>query len=157
MDDTTAWLQAAASEEAAAVRARSESPSPDSRGPVSAAAVLNQAYMRLLHWDPQDQKYPEVSCSLQNITSHYTLPFHLSNILLIIRKYSFSSSPRCMSKHIRAHAAPFQSDVLTQHCQTNSSTPSSTSPIMFQMCSFELMLNSMLLNTFNYINNVFII
>nr|XP_033482761.1 T-complex protein 11 homolog isoform X1 [Epinephelus lanceolatus] len=59
LDDTTAWLQAAASEEASAVRAQSESPSPDSRGPVSATAVLNRAYMRLLRWDPQDQKYPE--------------------------------------------------------------------------------------------------
>ncbi|XP_026161754.1 T-complex protein 11-like protein 1 [Mastacembelus armatus] len=59
LDNTTAWLQAAASEEASAVRAQSDSPSPDSQGPVSATAVLNRAYMRLLHWDPQDQKYPE--------------------------------------------------------------------------------------------------
>ncbi|XP_029288420.1 T-complex protein 11 X-linked protein 1-like [Cottoperca gobio] len=60
LDDTTAWLQAAALEEAAAVRAQSdESPSPDSRGPVSATAVLNRAYMRLLDWDRQDEKYPE--------------------------------------------------------------------------------------------------
>ncbi|XP_031157804.1 T-complex protein 11-like protein 2 isoform X1 [Sander lucioperca] len=59
LDDTTAWLQAAASEEAAAATARSESPSPDSRGPVSATAVLNRAYMSLLHWDGHGQKYPE--------------------------------------------------------------------------------------------------
>lgn len=70
LDNTTAWLQAAASEEASAVTAQSDSPSPDSRGPVSATAVLNRAYMRLLHWDPQDQKYPEVRSCLQNyITS----------------------------------------------------------------------------------------
>lgn len=59
LDNTTAWLEAAASEEASAVSARSESPGSDSRGPVSVTAVLNRAYMRLLHWDPQDQKYPE--------------------------------------------------------------------------------------------------
>ncbi|XP_076598320.1 T-complex protein 11-like protein 2 [Chaetodon auriga] len=58
LDNTTAWLQAAASEEASAVRPQS---GPDSRGPVSATAVLNRAYMRLLHWDPQDQKYPETA------------------------------------------------------------------------------------------------
>lgn len=61
LDNTTAWLQAAASEEASAVRARSGSSAPDSPGPVSAAAVLNRAYMRLLHWDPQDQSYPETA------------------------------------------------------------------------------------------------
>ncbi|XP_041812183.1 T-complex protein 11-like protein 1 [Chelmon rostratus] len=61
LDNTTAWLQAAASEEASAVTAQSDSPSPDSRCPVSATAVLNRAYMRLLHWDPQDQKYPETA------------------------------------------------------------------------------------------------
>ncbi|XP_070758112.1 T-complex protein 11-like protein 1 [Enoplosus armatus] len=61
LDNTSAWLQAAASEEASAVRTQSESPSPDGRGPVSATAVLNRAYMRLLHWDPQDQKYPETA------------------------------------------------------------------------------------------------
>ncbi|XP_022617114.1 T-complex protein 11-like protein 1 [Seriola dumerili] len=59
LDNTTAWLQTAALEEASAIRARSDSPGPDSRGPVSATAVLNRAYMRLLHWEPQDQKYPE--------------------------------------------------------------------------------------------------
>ncbi|XP_041638568.1 T-complex protein 11-like protein 2 [Cheilinus undulatus] len=59
LDYTNAWLQAAASEEASAVRAQSDSPAPDSRGPVSPTAVLTRAYMRLLHWDPQDQKYPE--------------------------------------------------------------------------------------------------
>ncbi|CAJ1050212.1 T-complex protein 11-like protein 1 [Xyrichtys novacula] len=56
LDWTSAWLEAAASEEA-----QSDSPSPDSRGPVSPTAVLNRAYMRLLHWDPQDQKYPETA------------------------------------------------------------------------------------------------
>ncbi|KAI3369812.1 hypothetical protein L3Q82_024641 [Scortum barcoo] len=61
LDNTTAWLQAAASEEASAIRARSESPGPDSRGPVSATAILNRAYMRLLRWDPEDQKYPETA------------------------------------------------------------------------------------------------
>ncbi|CAK6972930.1 T-complex protein 11-like protein 1 [Scomber scombrus] len=59
LDNTTAWLQAAESEEASAVSSRSESPGPDSRGPVSASAILIRAYMCLLHWDPQDQKYPE--------------------------------------------------------------------------------------------------
>ncbi|XP_035518762.1 T-complex protein 11-like protein 1 [Morone saxatilis] len=59
LDNTTAWLQAAMSEEASALRAPSESPSPDSQGPISATAVLNRAYMHLLHWDAQDQKYPE--------------------------------------------------------------------------------------------------
>ncbi|XP_040889045.1 T-complex protein 11-like protein 1 [Toxotes jaculatrix] len=59
LDNTTAWLKAAASEEASALRARSDSPSPDSPGAVT--AVLNRAYMRLLHWDPQDQKYPETA------------------------------------------------------------------------------------------------
>lgn len=89
LDNTTAWLQAAASEEVAAVTARSESSSPDSRGPVSATAVLNRAYMSLLRWEPQDQKYPEVNCRLQNyITRHFG--FHLSDILLIIREYSVS-------------------------------------------------------------------
>ncbi|XP_026205107.1 T-complex protein 11-like protein 2 [Anabas testudineus] len=59
LDNTTTWLQAAALEEASAIRAQSDSPSPDSQSPVSATAVLNRAYMRLLHWDPQNQKYPE--------------------------------------------------------------------------------------------------
>lgn len=55
LDDTTAWLQAAASEEAS----QSDSCSANGRRPLSAIAVLNRAYMRLLRWDPQDQKYPE--------------------------------------------------------------------------------------------------
>nr|XP_020447230.1 T-complex protein 11-like protein 2 isoform X2 [Monopterus albus] len=59
LDNTAAWLQAAASKEASAIQAQSDSPCPDSQGPVSATAVLNRAYMSLLHWDPQDQKYPE--------------------------------------------------------------------------------------------------
>lgn len=65
LDNTTAWLKAAVSEEAAAAGAPPDPSSPDSRAPVSATAVLNRAYMRLLHWDPQDQKYPEVSCSAE--------------------------------------------------------------------------------------------
>lgn len=106
LDNTAAWLRAAASEEASAVRARSESPSPDSRGPVSATAVLNRAYMRLLYWDPQDQKYPEVSCRLQNyITLHFG--FNLSDILLIVREYSVSlrtpRHPAAMLKHVTTH------------------------------------------------------
>ncbi|GAA6216820.1 T-complex protein 11-like protein 2 [Lates japonicus] len=59
LDNTTAWLKAAVSEEAAAAGAPPDPSSPDSRGSVSATAVLNRAYIRLLHWDPQDQKYPE--------------------------------------------------------------------------------------------------
>uniref|UniRef100_A0A3Q0RUC8 T-complex 11, testis-specific-like 1 n=1 Tax=Amphilophus citrinellus TaxID=61819 RepID=A0A3Q0RUC8_AMPCI len=59
LDYTTAWLQAAVSEEVSASEAQSESPGPDSSGPLSAIAVLNRAYIRLLRWDPQDQKYPE--------------------------------------------------------------------------------------------------
>ncbi|XP_071351284.1 T-complex protein 11-like protein 2 [Trachinotus anak] len=61
LDNTTAWLKTAVLEEASAIRAQSDSdsPSPDSQGPISATAVLNRAYMRLLHWEPQDQKYPE--------------------------------------------------------------------------------------------------
>ncbi|XP_008277771.1 T-complex protein 11-like protein 1 [Stegastes partitus] len=59
LDDTTVWLQAAVSEEVSAFAAQSDSSGSDSQGPLSATAVLNRAYMRLLHWDPQDQKYPE--------------------------------------------------------------------------------------------------
>ncbi|XP_030277025.1 T-complex protein 11-like protein 1 [Sparus aurata] len=61
LDNTAAWLQAAASEEASAVRARSDSSGPDSPVHLSATAVLNRAYMCLLHWDPRDQKYPETA------------------------------------------------------------------------------------------------
>lgn len=53
-----AWLQAAASKEMSAV----------SCSPVSPIAVLNRAYMHLLHWSPLDQKYPEVSCRLHHTT-----------------------------------------------------------------------------------------
>nr|XP_046238977.1 T-complex protein 11-like protein 1 isoform X2 [Scatophagus argus] len=53
LDSTTAWLQAAASEQA------SGTPSADGQGPFNTTAVLNRAYMRLLNWDPQDQNYPE--------------------------------------------------------------------------------------------------
>ncbi|MEQ2205919.1 hypothetical protein XENOCAPTIV_018245, partial [Xenoophorus captivus] len=49
----------AASEEALALQAQCDSPGPDSRALPSATAILNRAYMRLLRWDPQDQKYPE--------------------------------------------------------------------------------------------------
>ncbi|XP_056293017.1 T-complex protein 11-like protein 1 isoform X2 [Pseudoliparis swirei] len=55
LDHTAAWLQVAVAEEAAAAGARSESSCPD----VSATAVLDRAFMRLLRWDPQDRKYPE--------------------------------------------------------------------------------------------------
>ncbi|KAM4613529.1 T-complex protein 11-like protein 2 [Polymixia lowei] len=65
LDNTTAWLRAAAQEEASVVVSTSESgsetPNPDGRGPVGPTAVLNRAYMRLLHWDPRDQKYPETA------------------------------------------------------------------------------------------------
>uniref|UniRef100_A0A2I4BB84 T-complex protein 11-like protein 1 n=1 Tax=Austrofundulus limnaeus TaxID=52670 RepID=A0A2I4BB84_AUSLI len=57
LDNTAAWLKAAASEELSA--ARLDSPGPDSRGLLRPTAVLNRAFMRLLRWDPQDQKYPE--------------------------------------------------------------------------------------------------
>ncbi|XP_028302435.1 T-complex protein 11-like protein 1 isoform X1 [Gouania willdenowi] len=50
LDHTTAWLQAAASEE---MSARGNPPHP---GPFS---VLNRAYIRLLYWDPHNHKYPE--------------------------------------------------------------------------------------------------
>uniref|UniRef100_A0A3Q3WIJ0 T-complex 11, testis-specific-like 2 n=1 Tax=Mola mola TaxID=94237 RepID=A0A3Q3WIJ0_MOLML len=83
LDNTTAWLQAAASEEASAVSARS--PSPDSIGPVSTSAILNRAYIRLLHWDPQDHRYPEVSCSRQNYLTLHSY-CHLRDNLLIIRE-----------------------------------------------------------------------
>lgn len=49
LDNTVAWLRAAASEELSAVNC----------SPVSAMAVLNRAYMHLLRWRPLDQKYPE--------------------------------------------------------------------------------------------------
>lgn len=55
LDCTTNWLKAAFSEEASAARQQSECP-----GPVSATAVLNRAYMSLLHWDPDNEQYPEV-------------------------------------------------------------------------------------------------
>ncbi|XP_029907583.1 T-complex protein 11-like protein 1 [Myripristis murdjan] len=58
LDNATAWLQAAASEEASVIRALSESGTESSKT-VSPSAVLYRAYMRLLRWDPQDQKYPE--------------------------------------------------------------------------------------------------
>uniref|UniRef100_A0A3Q2PQD6 T-complex 11 n=2 Tax=Fundulus heteroclitus TaxID=8078 RepID=A0A3Q2PQD6_FUNHE len=59
LDNTAAWLQAAAAEEAAALRAQRDAPGPDSRALPSATAILHRAYTRLLHWDPQDPKYPE--------------------------------------------------------------------------------------------------
>ncbi|KAM9760015.1 T-complex protein 11-like protein 2 isoform 2-T2 [Menidia menidia] len=59
LDNTATWLQAAAEEEASACGARCDSPGPDSRCPPSATAVLNRAYLRLLRWDPQEDKYPE--------------------------------------------------------------------------------------------------
>uniref|UniRef100_A0A665TGK6 T-complex 11, testis-specific-like 1 n=1 Tax=Echeneis naucrates TaxID=173247 RepID=A0A665TGK6_ECHNA len=39
--------------------ARPDSPSIDSQDAVSATTVLHRAYIHLLHWDLQDQKYPE--------------------------------------------------------------------------------------------------
>lgn len=59
LDNTAAWLQDAVSKEALALRAQRDSPGPDSRALLSASAILNRAYIRLLHWDTQDQKYPE--------------------------------------------------------------------------------------------------
>ncbi|XP_047203532.1 T-complex protein 11-like protein 1 [Girardinichthys multiradiatus] len=59
LDNTAAWLQVAASEEALALQAQCDSPGPDSQVLPSATAILNRAYMRLLRWDLQDQKYPE--------------------------------------------------------------------------------------------------
>ncbi|XP_037535248.1 T-complex protein 11-like protein 2 [Nematolebias whitei] len=59
LNNTAAWLQAAASEEMSVFRAWPDSPGPDSRGLLRPTAVLNWAFMRLLCWDPQDQKYPE--------------------------------------------------------------------------------------------------
>ncbi|XP_024860038.1 T-complex protein 11-like protein 1 isoform X2 [Kryptolebias marmoratus] len=59
LDNTDAWLQAAASEETAAFRARRDFPRPDSRGLPRPTAVLNRAYMCLLRWDPRHQNYPE--------------------------------------------------------------------------------------------------
>lgn len=76
LDNTAAWLQVAVSEEESAVRAQSESAGADNQGPVSTTAILHRAYLRLLHWDAQDQKYPEVSLTLQNGTTlHSTLSF----------------------------------------------------------------------------------
>ncbi|XP_029357185.1 T-complex protein 11 homolog [Echeneis naucrates] len=59
LDNTIAWLKSAASEEASAISARPDSPSIDSQDAVSATTVLHRAYIHLLHWDLQDQKYPE--------------------------------------------------------------------------------------------------
>lgn len=41
-------------------------------------------------------------------------------------------------------------DVLPQPCQRSSSAPSSTLPVMFKTFSLELILNQMVLHTFNY-------
>uniref|UniRef100_A0A3P9HGZ4 T-complex 11 n=1 Tax=Oryzias latipes TaxID=8090 RepID=A0A3P9HGZ4_ORYLA len=59
LENTTAWLTAAASEEASAFTAPPECPVTDIQGLLSPTGVLNRAYMRLLRWDPQEQKYPE--------------------------------------------------------------------------------------------------
>lgn len=104
LDNTTAWLQAAESEEASAVRSRSESPGPDSRGPVSASAVLIRAYMRLLHWDPQDQKYPEVSCSLRHdITLRLSSERYFIDYVEMFSLPTHSSSHCCLLKHVTTH------------------------------------------------------
>lgn len=55
LDNTTAWLEAAASE----VRSQDGPPSPGGQVLISATSTLNRAYLRLLCWDPQNQKYPE--------------------------------------------------------------------------------------------------
>lgn len=137
LDNTTAWLQAAASEEASAVSARS--PSPDSIGPVSTSAILNRAYIRLLHWDPQDHRYPEVSCSRQNYLTLHSY-CHLRDNLLIIRE-------SLVSLHFPPHLAALQSmsEHMKAHVASWSSSPNQTSlisPVMCQMCSFELMLTT---------------
>ncbi|KAJ8378379.1 hypothetical protein AAFF_G00243370 [Aldrovandia affinis] len=68
LDNTTAWLQGAVSE---AVLADSSCESLEqgesismrgslrTHGPISPSAMLNQAYVRLLRWDPDNQLYPE--------------------------------------------------------------------------------------------------
>jgi len=106
LDHTAAWLQVAAAEEAAAAGARSESSCPD----VSATAVLDRAFMRLLRWDPQDRKYPEVS----NMTSPCTLQFRLRDILLIGRKYLVPSRTPTPPPPVKACDGPLglQSDEL---------------------------------------------
>uniref|UniRef100_A0A3Q3WXL2 T-complex 11, testis-specific-like 2 n=1 Tax=Mola mola TaxID=94237 RepID=A0A3Q3WXL2_MOLML len=115
LDNTTAWLQAAASEEASAVSARS--PSPDSIGPVSTSAILNRAYIRLLHWDPQDHRYPEVSCSRQNYLTLHSY-CHLRDNLLIIRE-------SLVSLHFPPHPAALQS--MSEHMKAHSGLSLSTS------------------------------
>ncbi|XP_008319163.1 T-complex protein 11 X-linked protein 2 isoform X2 [Cynoglossus semilaevis] len=59
LDNTTTWLEAAASEERSIIRAQADSPIPGGQDLTSATSVLNRAYLRLLSWDPQSQKYPE--------------------------------------------------------------------------------------------------
>ncbi|KAG7493657.1 hypothetical protein JOB18_014142 [Solea senegalensis] len=61
LDKTTAWLEGAVAEEASVIRAQCDSSAPESRGLVSATAVLNRAYMRLINCDPQDENYPETA------------------------------------------------------------------------------------------------
>ncbi|CAL8351223.1 unnamed protein product [Gadus morhua 'NCC'] len=59
LDHTTSWLQRAAQEQRAALPPGPPGSDPGGRGALSPSAVLNRAYMGLLHWDPQDQRYPE--------------------------------------------------------------------------------------------------
>ncbi|CAL8336229.1 unnamed protein product [Lota lota] len=61
LDHTVAWLQRAAKDQQAALSGQSGSDpgGPGGWGVVSPSAVLNRAYMGLLRWDPQDQRYPE--------------------------------------------------------------------------------------------------
>ncbi|KAM6980870.1 T-complex protein 11-like protein 2 [Aplochiton taeniatus] len=59
LDSTACWLQMAAQEEASSASPHSEAPMSLSHGPVSPTAVLNRAYLSLLHWDPQGDNYPE--------------------------------------------------------------------------------------------------
>lgn len=50
------------------------------------------------------------------------------------------------------HCLPtfFSPDVPTQSCHMNSGTPSSSPPVMSQICSFELVLNWIIFNIINY-------
>lgn len=157
LDNTTAWLQAAALEEMSAISDQSESPSPDIRGPVSATAVLNRAYIYLLHWDPQDQKYPEVSCSQQIYLTQHSC-FHLRDNLL-------PSVSLCFSLLTLLHVKTCDSMYIAiQPGQMSSSNLSFKLPITIQMCpemNVKCEHMSVLVHTVNYIvlgfNNVCVI
>ncbi|KAM8867795.1 T-complex protein 11-like protein 2 [Synchiropus picturatus] len=76
LDRTWSWLEAAASDEAS-----SSSP------PLSATAILNRAYMRLLSWDPLDLKYPETlvmdRTRLEGLSSRLQLLTMEASVLLL--------------------------------------------------------------------------